>query len=63
MDRFIKEFGMKEVDCNEEKDKSSNDVEDDGNPGPCKSSKPSDYEALFGGNCDPYFMFGVKFTR
>lgn len=28
-----------------------------------KSSKPSDYHALFDGNNDDHFMIGIKFTR
>lgn len=47
-ERFFREFG-------------SAATEDDNDDG--KTSKPSDYKALFGGNNNDHFMFGVKFTR
>ncbi|XP_074307708.1 protein NUCLEOLAR FACTOR 1-like isoform X2 [Silene latifolia] len=55
MDRFNKEFG---ADVEEENDElETKDVKAQ------KPSKPSDYQALFGGNNKDLFMVGVKFTR
>lgn len=55
MDRFDKDFG---VDVEEDAD----DVEAK-NSKLKKSSKPSDYQALFGANNNDHFMVGIKFTR
>ncbi|KAL1299604.1 hypothetical protein HN51_044148 [Arachis hypogaea] len=55
MDRFLTKFGSEEG--NEENDHDSE------NKKPQKTSKPSDYEVLFGGNNEDDFMIGIKFTR
>ncbi|KAK4797770.1 hypothetical protein SAY86_030096 [Trapa natans] len=51
MDRFTDDFGSGEAEENEVTALSK------------KSSKPSDYHALFDGNNDDHFMIGIKFTR
>ncbi|CAN6559090.1 unnamed protein product [Malus baccata var. baccata] len=58
MDRFSREFG---TDDNE-------DEKEIAPPGqeilkPHKSSKPSDFQVLFGGNSKDDFMVGIKFTK
>ncbi|CAH2037116.1 unnamed protein product [Thlaspi arvense] len=53
LDRFNAEFG-----CEDDSD------DGDGNSKPQKSSKPSDWQALFGEkNSDDEFMLGIKHTR
>ncbi|KAH9603927.1 hypothetical protein KSS87_018011 [Heliosperma pusillum] len=55
MDRFNKEFGADVEEDNDELETGDVKVQ--------KPSKPSDYQALFGGNNKDLFMVGVKFTR
>ncbi|XP_074289527.1 protein NUCLEOLAR FACTOR 1-like [Silene latifolia] len=55
MDRFNKEFGADVEEDNDELETEDLKAE--------KPSKPSDYQALFGGNNEDLFMVGVKFTR
>lgn len=53
-DRFLDEFGTGRVDDKEELDENESS-----NP----SSKPSDFQVLFGGNNNDHFMIGIKLTR
>ncbi|PKI54827.1 hypothetical protein CRG98_024778 [Punica granatum] len=58
MDRFTDDFGGGEAEDNDDGALTENV--------PAltqKSSKPSDYHALFDGNNDDHFMIGIKFTR
>ncbi|XAR60244.1 hypothetical protein NMG60_11033522 [Bertholletia excelsa] len=57
-DRFSNEFGIELGGTNEEGE--GDDIE---NSVSKKSSKPSDYQDLFGGNNNDHFMIGVKFTK
>lgn len=57
-DRFFKEYGAQDDEANE--DELAKDVDSSSSR---KSSKPSDYQALFNGNCDDGFMIGIKFTK
>lgn len=50
-DRFYNEFGA-------ETEENNDMIES-----PKKSSKPSDFDALFGANNNDHFMVGIKFTR
>ncbi|KAI5664894.1 hypothetical protein M9H77_24217 [Catharanthus roseus] len=52
IDRFTEEFGSGRTD---------GDEVDFENPKTKKSSKPSDFQALFGGNNNDHFMIGIKY--
>ncbi|XP_076894454.1 protein NUCLEOLAR FACTOR 1-like [Bidens hawaiensis] len=54
LDRFAGEFGGGPSDDQEGEDGMSKSW---------KKSKPSDYQALFGGNNTDHFMIGIKFTK
>lgn len=64
MDRFSKEFGAEEIE-NGDEDQTvlTKNGQDCKNSKPHKSSKPSDFETLFGGNNNDDFVFGIKFTK
>ncbi|KAF4381250.1 hypothetical protein G4B88_009578 [Cannabis sativa] len=63
MDRFYKEFDNEDVEDSEDENKESGSGQDFGNLNSQKSSKPSDFESLFGGINNDHFVFGIKFTR
>lgn len=51
-DRFLDEYGT-----------ATDEIDETENSKSQKSSKPSDFQALFGGNNNDHFMIGIKFTR
>lgn len=59
IDRFFKEFGTQMDEDNGDEDELLGNIKAQ------KSSKPSDFQALFSGRRDveDQFMFGIKFTR
>ncbi|XP_062077358.1 protein NUCLEOLAR FACTOR 1 isoform X2 [Humulus lupulus] len=63
MDRFSKEFDNEDVEDSEDENKESGSGQDFGNLNSQKSSKPSDFDSLFGGINNDHFVFGIKFTR
>ncbi|KAJ9550639.1 hypothetical protein OSB04_014684 [Centaurea solstitialis] len=54
IDRFSDGFGP---------GRSNEQPDEDGISKPLKTSKPLDFEALFGGNNNDHFMIGIKFTK
>lgn len=55
--RFCDEFGHGKSDDQEDED------EDGKKSKSWKTSKPSDFQTLFGGNNNDHFMIGIKFTK
>ncbi|KAK3033327.1 hypothetical protein RJ639_034174 [Escallonia herrerae] len=56
IDRFYDDFGAAEIEDPENEGENENSKAH-------KSSKPSDFQSLFGGNNNDHFMIGIKFTR
>lgn len=63
IDRFSDEFGTGVVEDDQEQNELFQKVQDYENSKVQKSSKPSDFQALFGANNNDHFMIGIKFTR
>ncbi|XP_021816013.1 U3 small nucleolar RNA-associated protein 25 isoform X1 [Prunus avium] len=63
MDRFSREFGTEEDHDNEDEKEIPPGDHDYGNGKPLKSTKPGDFQVLFGGNSKDDFMVGIKFTK
>lgn len=63
MDRFSREFGTEEDHDNEDEKEIPPGDQDYGNVKPHKSTKPGDFQVLFGGNSKDDFMVGIKFTK
>ncbi|CAL2225980.1 unnamed protein product [Prunus armeniaca] len=63
MDRFSREFGTEEDHDNEDEKEIPPGDHDYGNVKPHKSTKPGDFQVLFGGNSKDDFMVGIKFTK
>ena len=63
IDRFSDEFGTGVVEDDQEQNELFQKVQDYENSIVQKSSKPSDFQALFGANNNDHFMIGIKFTR
>ncbi|KAI4344436.1 hypothetical protein L6164_011665 [Bauhinia variegata] len=60
LDRFSAKFGSQDHEGNEV---TVENGQESGNAKPQKSSKPSDFEELLGGNNEDDFMIGIKFTK
>ncbi|XP_050372122.1 protein NUCLEOLAR FACTOR 1 [Argentina anserina] len=63
MDRFSREFGSVEARDNEDERDLPPGGQNFVNEKPHKSTKPGDFQVLFGGNSKDDFMVGIKFTK